>query len=70
LKENKESDEIFRNISFIKMESSKSINYSTNMCPSDQVTNYYDTPYVVEGGGWEGGVLTSDLAHGKTQSGS
>jgi len=55
LKENKESDEIFRNISFIKMESSKSINYSTNMCPSDQVTNYYDTPYVVEGGGWEGG---------------
>jgi anaerobic ribonucleoside-triphosphate reductase len=37
LKENKEWDEIFRNMSIIKMESSKSINYSTNMCPSDQV---------------------------------
>jgi len=37
LKKNKESNEIFRNISFIKIESSKSINYATNMRPSDQV---------------------------------
>jgi hypothetical protein len=29
LKENKESDEIFENISFVEMESSKLINYST-----------------------------------------
>jgi hypothetical protein len=29
LKENKESDEIFENISFVEMDSSKLINYST-----------------------------------------
>jgi hypothetical protein len=32
LKENKEIDGIFENISFVKMESSKIIIYSTNMC--------------------------------------
>ncbi len=30
--ENKESDRIFENISFVEMESSKLINYLTNMC--------------------------------------
>jgi accessory colonization factor AcfC len=32
LKGNKEFDEIFQNISFVEMEFSKLINYSTNMC--------------------------------------
>jgi hypothetical protein len=36
LKENKESDEMFENISFVEIESSVLINYSTNMCRSDQ----------------------------------
>jgi hypothetical protein len=31
-KEIQESDGIFENMSFVKMESSKLINYSTNMC--------------------------------------
>jgi hypothetical protein len=31
LKENENSDEIFENISIVEMESSKSINFSTNM---------------------------------------
>jgi uncharacterized membrane protein len=38
LKESKESDEIVGNISFLKMESSKLINYLTNMCLSGQST--------------------------------
>jgi hypothetical protein len=38
LKENKESDGVFVNISFVEMESSKLINYSTNMCWSDEGT--------------------------------
>jgi hypothetical protein len=33
LKENEESDGIFENISFFRMESSKPINYLTKMCP-------------------------------------
>ncbi len=33
-------DEIFENISFVKMESSKIIIYSTNMCRSYQGINY------------------------------
>jgi hypothetical protein len=38
LKGNKESDEIFRNIYHLsKWNPQKSINYATNMCPSDQV---------------------------------
>jgi len=35
---NKKSDRIFENISFVEMESSKLINYLTNMCWSDQGT--------------------------------
>ncbi len=38
LKENKECDGICRNISFLKMEVSKLIDYSTNMCWSDHGT--------------------------------
>ncbi len=38
LKENKESDGIFVNISFVEIESSKLINYLTNMCWSDKGT--------------------------------
>jgi hypothetical protein len=38
LEENKESDGIFVNISFVEMESSKLTNYSTNMCWSDEGT--------------------------------
>jgi hypothetical protein len=45
LKENIESDGIFENISFVEMESSKLINYLTNMCPSDLGTIIlYDMP--------------------------
>jgi hypothetical protein len=32
MNENKKSDKFFENISFVEMESSKLINYSTNMC--------------------------------------
>jgi hypothetical protein len=32
LKENKESDEIFENISFVEMEFSKLVMFLTNMC--------------------------------------
>jgi hypothetical protein len=38
LKENKEFDKIFENMSFTKMKSSNLINYSTNMCQIDQGT--------------------------------
>jgi endonuclease III len=38
LKENKEFDRIFENISFIEMKSSNLINYSRNMCQIDQGT--------------------------------
>jgi hypothetical protein len=38
LKENKKLDGIFEDISFARMESSKLIDYSTNMCWSDQGT--------------------------------
>jgi uncharacterized membrane protein len=39
LKESKQPDEIVGNISFLKMESSKLINYLTNMCLSGQGTS-------------------------------
>jgi len=39
--ENKESDRIFENISFVEMESSKLINYLTNMCWSDQGIGFH-----------------------------
>ncbi len=38
LKENKEFDKIFENISFTEMKSSILINYSANMCQIDQGT--------------------------------
>jgi hypothetical protein len=41
LKENSKFDEIFENISFVKMDSSKSINYLTNMCLSGQGTTIF-----------------------------
>jgi hypothetical protein len=41
LKENKESDAIVENVSFVEMASSELINYSTNMCHSGLVLWYY-----------------------------
>jgi hypothetical protein len=38
LKENKEFDKIFENISFTEMKSSNLINYPTNVCQIDQGT--------------------------------
>jgi hypothetical protein len=45
--ENKESNEIFEDILGVKMESSKLINYSTNMCQSGQGITILDM-YVLE----------------------
>jgi hypothetical protein len=45
--ENKESNEVFEDILVVKMESSKLINYSTNMCQSGQGTTILDM-YVLE----------------------
>ncbi len=42
LKENKESDETFWHISYVKVEYSKSINNLINMCQSDQGTIIFD----------------------------
>jgi hypothetical protein len=56
LKEKKESDRIFENISYIKMESSKLIDYLTNMCRTEQgtmVVSYLYYPFFhVHGWQW------------------
>jgi hypothetical protein len=46
---NKKSNEIFEDILGVKMESSKLINYSTNMCQSGQGTTIL-VMYVLEAG--------------------
>jgi uncharacterized membrane protein len=50
LKESKQPDEIVGNISFLKMESWKLINYLTNMCLSGQGTSIL----VMLDSGWGG----------------
>jgi hypothetical protein len=49
LNENKGSDETFQNMSFVKMESSTLINYSTNKCQSGQgiMVLYIDSSFMV-----------------------
>jgi hypothetical protein len=45
LKENKEFDKIFENVSFTEMKSSNLITYSTNMCQIDQGTMVLVMPH-------------------------